>query len=157
MLEALMKWGGHRVDYVNERAQGQHGAYGFYVRGYLPAVAPYRSQAKIHLYAGLNVIQARMNPKLLVAVYVDVDHSDNLLRPAYLQLKRDLLAGKFNRVFVYRSTDLLGSPAATSDFQQHAKLLGGVSLITFDHDSLTEMDMNLESAAELIDCERMCA
>jgi hypothetical protein len=85
MFEALMKKGGYRVDYLNQKAAGSPDALGFYVRGQLSDQQPYSRDAKHHLYAGMLVIQNQLGSHNLVSVYLDVNEPENLDRPGYFQ------------------------------------------------------------------------
>jgi hypothetical protein len=129
MFETLMKYGGYRVDRINQRAANQPGAFGFYVRGDLPEEAVYSTMAKHHLYAGLEVIFRELNPGLLVAVYMDVGPISNLNRAGYVELKHDLILGLFRKVFVYDANDLIGSPAASEDFESLSREVNGIELL----------------------------
>jgi hypothetical protein len=129
MFETLMKYGGYRVDRINQRAAGQPGAFGFYVRGDLPREAVYSADAKHHLYSGLEVIFRELAPALLVAVYIDVGPICNLNRAGYVELKNDLLSGLFRNVFVFDPDDLVGSPAAREDFDRLSRQVNGIELL----------------------------
>ncbi len=132
MFETLMRSGAYRVDYLNRAAIGAPAAFGFYVRGELPAQTRYSITAKHHLFAGLDVIKRLLGMGNLVAIYVDIDDGSNLKRPAYLQLKQDLRKGLFRRVFVYDANDLLGAPAAFEDLWMLHEELSDFGLLAYD-------------------------
>jgi len=129
MFETFMSKGGHRVDYLNPDAMGDPKAFGFYVRGEVPRLAVYSVTARRHLYAGLAVIEKKMDPKELVSVYLDINVLENIERPAYQHMKQDMRLGMFRRIFVYVSSDLLGHPTADSDLRDLYRELGGFELI----------------------------
>ncbi|MEA4910161.1 MAG: hypothetical protein GYA17_12915 [Chloroflexi bacterium] len=129
MFETLMVEGGYRIDYVNIQAQGRPGALAFYVRGDLDGKLPYSLRAKRHLQAGLSVIQRSLDLQKLVAVYMDVNSSVDLARPAYNQLKTDLRAGLFRRVFVFATSDLVDGPLVEDDMRHLYAELGGFEVL----------------------------
>ncbi len=130
MIETLMIQGGHRIDYLNEDAAGNPEAFGFYVRGGLDDREPYSHEAKHRLYAGLNVIQRQLGFENLVAIYVDINSAELQNRPAYQQMKRDMLAGKFRRVVTFSHSDLLGSSATLKDLLDLYEELQGFEWIS---------------------------
>jgi len=65
-----------------------------------------------------------------VAVYIDVDIIENLNRPAYQQMKRDLCGGMFRRVFVADLHDLLGYSRADEDLMDFSAEIGGIELLS---------------------------
>ncbi|MEN4099840.1 MAG: hypothetical protein ROW52_07950 [Anaerolineaceae bacterium] len=136
MFETLRKQGSYRIDYLNHAARGSPGAFAFYVRGELAQDAPYSVSAKHHLYAGLDVIQKLLNNNHLVAIYVDINPAHNLYRPAYVQMKRDLRAGYFRRVFTFNSADLLDDRAAVKDLQDLHRELAGFDVLHFQEGNL---------------------
>lgn len=144
MFEALMKMGGYRVDYLNRQAAGSPQALGFYVRGQLEDGQPYSKEAKRRLYTGLAVIQALLGSENLVSVYVDVNHPDNLSRPAYVQLKNDLRQGLVRRVFTVDINDLAGAPNAVEDLRNVYREVGGFDLLEFDRDGCSSKMRRLD-------------
>ncbi len=132
MIETLMIQGGHRIDYMNEDAVGKPEAFGFYVRGNLSDQEPYSQEAKHHLYAGLNAIQTQLGYENLVAIYVDVNAADAQNRPAYQQMKQDMLDGLFRKIFTFMHSDLLGSCATLKDLLDLYEELEGFEWITCD-------------------------
>lgn len=131
MYETLMKLGSYRVDYLNVSARGTTGAFAFTVCGEPPNDASYGASAKRILYTGLSLIQQTLGPNNLVAVYLDVDAIDNLQRPAYEQMKQDLRAGMFRRVFDLRAEDLMAIPALAREVERLYHEVGGFDLLTF--------------------------
>lgn len=122
----------HRVDYLNQDARGSAEAFAFYVCGELPQNASYSTTAKYELYSGLSLIQKALGPANLVAVYLDVNAFENLFRPAYVQMKEDMRAGMFRRVFVMNASDLLSGAEAAQDMRQLYRELGGFDLLTYE-------------------------
>ena len=151
MFETLMKSGAYRVDYLNQAASGQPDAGGFYVRGSLAGPFRYSVPAKRHLLGGLDFIRRMVGMNNLVAVYMDVDAANNLARPAYQQLKRDLRAGLFQRIFVYDSRDLIDDPASFEDVLELYLELGGFSLMTCDWMALQMADNLLQQCSSRVD------
>ena len=145
MFETLMTKGGYRIDLVNRKAGGTGDALGFYVRGDLAKGVPYSLDAKHHLYAGLDAIRKYHDEKNLYAVYLDIDRICNLARPAYLQLKRDLLYGAFRKVFVFSPDDLLGCEAAIRDLVALYRRVKGFELITEQQGILTPIPLQGEA------------
>ena len=116
MFEAMMKSGAYRVDYLNPVYRGSPGALGFYILGDLPEPESYSHRAKHSLFSGLTLIREQLGMQCLVAVYLDVNDGTNLLRPAYQQMKRDMQAGMFQRVFVLDPGDLIASLELLADW-----------------------------------------
>ena len=128
MLDFLMIDGAHRVD-LFEVVGSNPLAFGFYIRGVINAEDAYSRDAKCQLYAGLALIQARQEMDNLRGIYIDVDCLDNVSRPAYLQLKRDLIDGLFRRIFVPMADALIGSPVADQDLKSLHQAVGGFELL----------------------------
>jgi hypothetical protein len=133
MLNTLLKFGSHRVDYFDQTA-GNPQAFAFYVRGGMAADERYSHEAKHQLYGGLAVIRAQLGLENLAAVYIDIDELANLQRPAYQQMKQDLLSGMFTRVFVFDVSALFGEPAAEADLAELAAKLGKFELFSCGED-----------------------
>ena len=129
MLDALMKFGGHRIDYFLQ-ARSNLDAFGFYVCGGLGADCAYSLEAKHQLYFGLALIQSQLGLKNLVAIYIDVNDVNNLQRPAYVQLKQDLINGLFRRVLILDEAVLAGNPAAEADLATLSEQVNGFELFT---------------------------
>lgn len=132
MYQTFMRWGSYRVDYLNEAAMGAAEAFAFYVCGELPENETYSTAAKRSLYAGLSLIQQTLGPDNLVAVYLDVNSLDNIDRPAYVQMKLDMKAGLFRRVFAMNASDLLGRHERAEDIRDLYREVGGFDLLTFE-------------------------
>jgi hypothetical protein len=131
MFETLMKPGSYRVDYFNEQAVGTDTAFGFYVCGELEPQAVFSLTARRNLLAGLSIIQQELGPTNLVGIYVDVSTPECSARLAYHQMKNDLRAGKFRRVFVFRSCMLVRGQGMLADLNQLAHEIEGFELITY--------------------------
>jgi hypothetical protein len=116
MFEALMKFGGYRVDYLNRDRAGSSLALGLYVLGGLPANQSYSRAAKRNLVTGLCLIREQHEEYNLVAVYLDVNSPNEAHRPAYQQMKRDMKAGMFHRLCVPVVRDLISNSEQYSDF-----------------------------------------
>jgi hypothetical protein len=136
MFETLRKPGSFRIDYLNSNARGLHDAFAFYVRGELVDDAPYSLAAKHHLCAGLSVIRKNMNCDRLVAIYVDINPAYNLYRPAYVQMKHDLRAGYFRRIFTFQSGDLLGDWSAEKDLKKLYQDINGFDVLSYQGEKL---------------------
>jgi len=129
MLDTLMTIGAYRVSYFNNSLNVNSLAFGFYIRGEKMAQDAYSRDAKNQLYAGLMLIQSKLQMHNLRGIYVDVDSLENLQRPAYVQLKRDLISGYFQRVFVLDESALLGTRPAENDLHEVFDLCGGFELL----------------------------
>lgn len=116
MFEAMMKNGAYRVDYLNHANRGLPGSLGFYILGSLPEADSYSHNAKHSLFSGLTLIREQLGTHCLVAIYLDVNTGDNLLRPAYQQMKQDMRAGMFHRLFVLEPAELIGSMELLADW-----------------------------------------
>lgn len=114
MLDALTKFGGYRIDHFEQNC-GNTNAFAFYVRGGLVPGSLYSLEAKQQLYFGLALIQSLLGLEKLAGVFVDVNDLVNLDRPAYRELKREILAGKVRRVLVLDPSAILGNPVADRD------------------------------------------
>jgi hypothetical protein len=132
MYETLMKLGSYRVDYLNVSTRGTTGAFAFTVCGEPPNENSYSASAKRILYTGLSLIQQTLGSNNLVAVYLDVDAIDNLHRPAYQQMKQDLRAGMFRRVFDLRASDLMANHILARELERLYREVGGFDLLTFE-------------------------
>ncbi len=130
MLNAMMKFGAFRVDYLNLGSDKDRKAFGFYLRAEISAGDYYSRGAKHQLYTGLTVIKRKLEMKNLVGIYLDIDSLDNLERPAYRQMKKDMLNGLFKRLFVLDEKAIMGSPAADHDLLKLFVETGGFELFT---------------------------
>jgi len=131
MFETLMKPGNYRVDYFNEQALRTDSAFGFYVCGELEPQAAFSLSGRRNLLAGLSVIQQELGPQNLVAIYVDVNPPEDCSRLAYQQMKRDLRAGLFRRVFIFHSCMLVRGKGLLDDLSLLAREIEGFELITY--------------------------
>ncbi len=130
MLDAMMKFGAYRVDYLNQALTQNRKAFGFYLRAEISDGDCYSRGAKYQLYNGLTVIKRKLEMMNLVGIYLDVDSLDNLERPAYQQLKKDMLNGLFRRLFVLEEKAIMGSPTADRDLLKLFMQTGGFELFT---------------------------
>lgn len=140
MLDTLMKFGAYRVEHFNDEYQADLSAFGFYIRGEKQAGAYYRD-AKSQLYAGLMLIHSKQMMSHLRGIYVDVDALENLQRPAYCQMKSDLLNGLFRRIFVLDESALLGEPEAEADLRRIYRAVGGFDLLVCRDGDCTPLDL----------------
>ncbi len=146
MYETLMKLGSYRVDYLNVNARGTAGAFAFIVCGEPPGDPGHSASAKRILYTGLSLIQQTLGPNNLVAVYLDVDAIDNPQRPAFNQMKRDLRAGMFRRVFDLRATDLMANTRLARELERLYREVGGFDLLTFEGGAFKPVLLRASSA-----------
>jgi hypothetical protein len=144
MFETFRKQGSFRIDYLNNAARGSPDAYAFYVRGEVEDNAPYSITAKHHLCAGLNIIRKNMNCDCLVAIYVDINQAQNVYRPAYVQMKRDVRAGMFRQVFTFHSGDLTGDHIALTDLHELYQDVDGFDVLSY-HNGLLQRDSIFEN------------
>lgn len=133
MFAILMKSGSYRVDYFKDQAAGTPQALGFYACGDIPSQAPFSQTARHNLLAGLIVIQHHFGISNLVAIYLDVHDPQQAIRPAYEQMKRDVRAGLFKRVFVFNNCKLKNGPDMLDDLCQFYAEIEGYELITFEN------------------------
>jgi len=133
MLDVLMKFGAHRIDYLESSAAGVSDGAAFYLRAESPADELYNREAKHQLYQGLALIAESVGLHKLVGVYIDVNSLENIDRPAYQRLKMDLLDGLFRKVFVVNSNALLGNPVADADVFDLYWSAGGFEMITLEN------------------------
>lgn len=115
MLDAMTKFGGYRVDYLHHGLENDRKAFAFYLRAEINSGDNYSHDAKRQLYKGLTIIKQHLEFKHLAGIYLDVDNLNNLNRPAYQQMKRDMLNGMFKRLFVLDERAVLGSAEADHD------------------------------------------
>ena len=117
MLDALTKFGGYRID-LFEQNRSNSNAFALYVRGGLVPGSQYSLEAKQQLYFGLALIQLVLGLEKLAGVFVDVNDLGNLDRPAYSELKREILAGEIRRVLILDPSAVLGNPLADRDMAE---------------------------------------
>lgn len=129
MLDILMKIGAYRVEHFESEFQVDPFAFGFYIRGEVDTEGAYSHDAKTQLYAGLMLIHSKLQMSHLRGIYLDVDCLENLQRPAYVQLKADLINGLFKRVFALDESALLGTVKAEKDLHQVYLAIGGFELL----------------------------
>lgn len=132
MLDVMMKNGNYRVDYLNPL--GEHAArmFAFYVCGPVAANEQYGHDVKKRLFIGLDVIKRMMGMDYLSAIYLDMNESNNVERPGYEQMKRDLARGLFRRVFVLRLDDLFGGSEMMNDLMDFSIQIGGFEVLVYD-------------------------
>ena len=116
MFKTLMTKGAYRVDYVNKEYAGSQQALGLYVSGNILDNESYSRNAKHDLYQGLVLIRELLNIQHLVAIYLDINDSSNLAKPAYQQLKQDMRAGMFHRVLVLNPNHLFADGESLEDW-----------------------------------------
>lgn len=141
MLETMSKFGAYRVDYLHRGPDKDQKAFGFYLRAGISAGDQYSREAKHQLYAGLALITSRLELKNLVGIYLDVDVLSNLNRPAYQQMKKDMLNGMFKRLFVLDEQAIMGSPEADHDLLQLFIQTGGFELFTCKNGECTHLEL----------------
>jgi len=147
MLDVLMKFGAHRIDYLESSAAGVSDGAAFYLRADSPAEEQYNREAKHQLYQGLALIAASIGLHKLVGVYIDVNDLENINRPAYQRLKMDLLDGMFRKVFVVNTNALLGHPAADADIRDLYWSAGGFEMITLENGRVEPLAIGCGSLA----------
>jgi hypothetical protein len=147
MLDSLMKFGAYRIDYFDLGIEMNPKAFGFYIRAEIPAGDAYCRDAKRQLYGGLVIIQAKHEMRNLKAVYLDINTLDNMNRPAYLQMKQDMVKGLFHRVFVLDERALLGEDKANREIFMLQKQAGGFELITCKNGECVSVELTLERFA----------
>ena len=133
MFETLMKPGSYRVDYFNDQAVRTDSAFGFYVCGELEPHAVFSQSGRRNLLAGLSIIQQELGPQNLVGIYLDVSATECTTRLAYHQMKLDLQAGMFRRVFIFRSCMLVCGKGLLADLSQLAHEIAGFELLTYEN------------------------
>jgi hypothetical protein len=138
MLDSLMKFGAYRVNYFESLTQANPNAFGFYIRAEIEKGQAYSHQAKHQLYIGLDLIQRLLGMNNLAGIYVDIDCLNNLLRPAYQQIKRDILTGYFHKILVLDEFAINGCPGAVTELYELADLVGGLDLLIWKESNLIE-------------------
>lgn len=145
MLETLLKFGSHRVDYFDRSGRNPQ-AFAFYVRGTIEVDERFSHEAKCQLYTGLAWIKQQLGLQNLAAVYIDINQLDNLQRPAYVQLKKDLRSGLFSRVFIVNQSALMGIPAANADLAAMRSQIHGFELLSRDEKGILFVQAGLQQA-----------
>lgn len=134
MLDSLMKFGAYRVNYFEPFIKNSPEAFGFYIRAEIEQGQAYSHMAKHQLYVGLDLIQRRLGMQNLVGIYIDINCLANLKRPAYQQMKRDILSGYFQKILILEKDAIEGCPGAVADLNDLADHAGGLELLSW-HDS----------------------
>lgn len=129
MLDTLMKFGAYRVDYFEQKNRFNPEAFGFYIRADIEEGQPYSREAKHHLYKGLNLIHRELGMSNLIGIYLDVDCLKNLQRPAYQQMKKDILNGYFRRILILDEITIRGCPRAELDLKDLACRVGWLEFL----------------------------
>lgn len=155
MFEAMRKFGGYRVDYMNKDNMGTPRALGFYVLGDLPEPQPYSQKAKHSLLAGLIMLRNLGEIENLVAIYLDVNEAGNALRPAYVRMKQDMRSGMFSRLFVLDSRDLAGNSQTAQDWWMFTRQLERFKVVSWGAGKLYEIpDIMLARSGAHLNPER---
>jgi len=129
MLDTFMKIGAYRVERFEVEDRMDPDAFAFYIRGEKAESGPYCRDAKSQLYAGLMLIRAKGMMQHLSGIYVDVDELVNLQRPAYRQLKADLVEGLVKRIFVLEDAAIWAPGIVAEDVRQLYLAVGGFELL----------------------------
>ena len=130
MLETLMKFGSYRIDRF-EKAEITGNEFGFYIRPRMRPSGGYYADAKSQLYYGLAIIYTCGELANLAGVYIDIDELDNLQRPAYRAMIKDIKEGRFSKVLIIEREALLGSIGAEADLFNLCKDISGLELFRF--------------------------
>ena len=138
MLDSLMKFGAYRVNYFEPFLKNSPEAFGFYIRAEIEQGQAYSHMAKHQLYVGLDLIQRILGMQNLVGIYIDIDCLSNLQRPAYQQMKQDILSGYFQRILVLEKDTIDGCPGAVTDLAKLADRIGGLELSSWQDSKLVE-------------------
>jgi len=138
MLDSLMKFGAYRVNYFETLTQENPNAFGFYIRAEIERGQAYSHEAKYQLYIGLDLIHRLLGMNNLAGIYVDIDCPVNLERPAYQQMKRDILQGYFHRILVLDEFALGDCPGAAADLMDLGNQVGRMDLLVWQDSHLVE-------------------
>ena len=141
MLDAMTKFGGYRVDYLHHGLEKDPKAFAFYLRAEIFPRDSYSREAKRQLYTGLSIIKQHLEFKHLAGIYLDVDSLDNLNRPAYVQLKQDMLNGMFKRLFVLNEGAIIGSAEADHDLLMLFIQTRGFELFTYKNGECLPLEL----------------
>jgi hypothetical protein len=131
MLDTLMKFGAYRVNYFESLIRENPEAFGFYIRAEIEEGQAYSHDAKHQLYAGLDLIQRVLGMNNLVGIYMDINCLMNLQRPAYQQMKKDIVAGYFRRILVLDTAAINGCPGSEQDLNELSTIVGGLEMIVW--------------------------
>lgn len=140
MLESMMKFGNHRVDYFGSQCTVNSQSVAFYIRGDMDEKDAYSRDAKHQLYLGLAILNEKIGMQNVTGIYVDVNDLHNIERPAYLRMKQDLADGCFRRIFILTADALLGDPAADADMCALYQCVGGFELFSCDSGDCAPID-----------------
>jgi hypothetical protein len=130
MLEALMKFGGYRIERF-AKSVGSGEEFGFYIRPQIGSKGDFFAAAKSQFYYGLAMIDLHNEMDHLAGIYVDIDDLENLQRPAYQAMKLDLEAGLFHKVMILEREALLGCVTAEVELFGLSKDISGLELFRF--------------------------
>jgi len=136
MLDTLMKFGAYRVNYFDTQKLKDPESFGFYIRAEIEEGQVYSHDAKHQLYAGLDLIHRCLGMRNLIGIYLDVNCLKNLTRPAYLQMKKDILAGYFRRILVLDDQAISGCPGSEKDLRELAELVGGLEILSWQQSNM---------------------
>ena len=145
MLDTFMKIGAYRVERFECDYRVDPGGFGFYIRGEKTYDGAYSRDAKSQLYTGLMLIHSKQMMGHLRGIYVDVDSLENLERPAYMQLKVDLLNGLFRRIFVLDESALWAPGRVEDDLRLLYLAAGSFELLVCRDGDCTRMPLFDES------------
>ena len=146
MLDTFMRIGAYRVERFECDSRANPNAFAFYIRGEKTNSGAYCRDAKSQLYTGLMLIQSKKMIGSLRGIYVDVDELHNLQRPAYMQLKVDLINGLFRRIFVLESTAIWGPGIVEEELRQLYLAVGGFELLECREGECTRMEIFRQAA-----------
>lgn len=148
MLEALLKFGGYRVDrFFKAEQSGEE--FALYLCSWQQTKGNYCLAAKHQLQYGLAQIHAHGQLKNLAGIYIDINLPEQLNRPAYLELKQDLRQGKFQRVLVLEDELIVGKCDVERDWQALAAEVPGLKFFTFERGEWTSIVMQQHLAFDI--------
>ncbi len=137
MLDSLMKFGAYRVEHFVPLDQLASDSFGLYIRAEIEKGQVYSHEAKYQLYMGLDLIHRLLGMQNLAGIYLDIDCLKNMQRPAYQQMKSDVLAGYFHRILVLNSLAISICPGSDTDLHELAGKAGGLELLIWNRSKLT--------------------
>lgn len=148
MLEALLKFGGYRVDrFYKAEPSGEE--FALYLCSCQQTNGNYCLAAKHQLQYGLAQIHAHDQLKNLAGIYIDINLPEQLNRPAYLELKRDLRQGKFQHVLVLEDELIVGNCDVERDWQALTAEISGLKFFTFERGEWTSIVMQQHLAFDI--------
>jgi hypothetical protein len=140
MLEALIKFGGYRVDrFIKTEQSGAE--FGFYLCSWQQRAGNYCLAAKHQLQYGLVQLHVHDQIKNLAGIYIDINLPEQLNRPAYLELKRDIQQGRFQRVLVLDERLIGGNCDVERDWQALMAEVPGLEFFTFERGELMSISV----------------